>query len=142
MMKVARAEDQETGQGIQLFGGKSFDLARRRGETKTRTPASKVSALKPGRNLLAPGIIEIEVKHRIIDRAHEKGFRETRALHRAREQIVAMPMRNNHRRSNRPDERDVFCRIQDAFRIIAHRAAATLGTAWAFMAALAVIVIW
>jgi low affinity Fe/Cu permease len=57
-----------------------------------------------------------------------------------------MPAQNNHRsnqqRSNKTDERDIFCRVQDAFRIIAHRAAALLGTAWAFMAAVAVIVIW
>jgi low affinity Fe/Cu permease len=86
------------------------------------------------------------MKHRVLGRAHEKGLRETRVRHRAREQIFAMPARNNHRsnhqHSNKPDGRDIFCRLQDAFRIVAHRAAAALGTAWAFMAALAVIVIW
>ena len=38
--------------------------------------------------------------------------------------------------------RDLFCRLQDAFRIIAHKTSAALGSAWAFMAAVSVIVIW
>jgi low affinity Fe/Cu permease len=38
--------------------------------------------------------------------------------------------------------RDWFCRVQDAFRVAARKTSATLGTAWAFMGAVAVIVIW
>ncbi|HEX4668219.1 MAG TPA: low affinity iron permease family protein [Chthoniobacterales bacterium] len=37
---------------------------------------------------------------------------------------------------------DFFCRVQDAFRIAARKTSAVLGTAWAFMGAVAVIVIW
>lgn len=37
---------------------------------------------------------------------------------------------------------DVFCRVQDAFRVAARRTSAVLGTAWAFMGAVAIIVIW
>ena len=36
----------------------------------------------------------------------------------------------------------MFCRVQDAFRVSARKTSAVLGTAWAFMAAVAVIVIW
>ncbi len=41
-----------------------------------------------------------------------------------------------------PDERDFFCRVQDAFRVIARKTSVVLGTAWAFMAAVSIIVIW
>ncbi len=40
------------------------------------------------------------------------------------------------------DKRDIFCLVQDAFRIAARKTSAVLGTAWAFMGAVAVIVIW
>jgi low affinity Fe/Cu permease len=39
-------------------------------------------------------------------------------------------------------KRDWFCRIQDAFRIAARRTSGVLGTAWAFMAAVGIIVVW
>jgi low affinity Fe/Cu permease len=38
--------------------------------------------------------------------------------------------------------RPLFCVIQDAFRVAAHKTSAILGTAWAFAAAVAVILIW
>jgi low affinity Fe/Cu permease len=37
---------------------------------------------------------------------------------------------------------DLFCRVQDAFSTAARKASAILGTAWAFMGAIAVIVVW
>jgi low affinity Fe/Cu permease len=43
---------------------------------------------------------------------------------------------------NNEEERDVFCRVQRAFRIAARKISSVLGSAWAFMAALAIIVIW
>jgi low affinity Fe/Cu permease len=39
-------------------------------------------------------------------------------------------------------ERDIFCKVQDAFRIFARQASAVLGTAWAFVVAILIIVIW
>jgi low affinity Fe/Cu permease len=42
----------------------------------------------------------------------------------------------------REPDRDWFCRVQDAFRIAARKTSATLGTAWAFMGAVGVIVLW
>jgi len=39
-------------------------------------------------------------------------------------------------------DRSWFCRVQDAFRIAARKTSALLGSAWAFMAAVGVIVIW
>src|SRR5690348_14136979 len=126
-MKVARAEDQKRRQRIQLFGGESFNLAGRRRESQTRSPAAKVPGLESRTNFLAPGVIEIQMKHRIIEAAHEKESDETRAGHNPPEQIVAMPTRNNHGRSDQQRskpktgkaERDIFCRVQDAFRIVA-----------------------
>lgn len=43
---------------------------------------------------------------------------------------------------SKDDERDLFCRVQDAFRVVARKTSAVLGTAWAFMTAVSVIVIW
>src|SRR5438477_107014 len=39
-------------------------------------------------------------------------------------------------------ERDIFCAISDAFRLFARRSAIMLGSAWAFAAALLVILVW
>ena len=43
---------------------------------------------------------------------------------------------------NHEQERDFFCVISDAFRIFAHRSATMLGSAWAFTAAVLVILVW
>jgi low affinity Fe/Cu permease len=39
-------------------------------------------------------------------------------------------------------ERDLFCIISDAFRVFARRSATMLGSAWAFTAAVLVILVW
>ncbi len=39
-------------------------------------------------------------------------------------------------------DRDWLCRVQDAFRVAARKTSAVLGTAWAFIGAVAIIVIW
>ena len=48
----------------------------------------------------------------------------------------------NARPENDAPQRSLICRIQDAFRIFARKASALLGTAWIFVIAIAVIVIW
>ena len=40
------------------------------------------------------------------------------------------------------EERDIFCVVSDAFRSFAHRSSILLGSAWAFCAAVLVIVVW
>jgi low affinity Fe/Cu permease len=51
---------------------------------------------------------------------------------------------NNHRKNGRSngDDRDLFCRIRDAFGVFARRASSVLGSAWAFVVAILIIVIW
>ena len=49
---------------------------------------------------------------------------------------------NNRKPGEKPDKGDIFCLVQDAFRIAARKTSAVLGTAWAFMGAASVIVIW
>jgi low affinity Fe/Cu permease len=39
-------------------------------------------------------------------------------------------------------ERDFFCVVRDAFRVFARKSSAVLGSAWAFMAAIFIILIW
>src|SRR3954469_18722772 len=40
------------------------------------------------------------------------------------------------------DDRDLFCRIRDAFGVFARKASSVLGSAWAFVLAILIIVIW
>ena len=42
----------------------------------------------------------------------------------------------------RCDERDVFCRIRDAFGVFARKTSTVLGSAWAFVIAILIIVVW
>jgi low affinity Fe/Cu permease len=44
--------------------------------------------------------------------------------------------------SEKPPERDLFCRIRDSFRHFARKASAVLGSAWAFIGALVIIGVW
>jgi len=48
----------------------------------------------------------------------------------------------NKKKKGGPEERDIFCRIRDAFGVFARKTSAVLGSAWAFVAAILVIVIW
>jgi low affinity Fe/Cu permease len=49
-----------------------------------------------------------------------------------------MPLNN----SEKPQERDVFCRAQDSFRRFARRSSEVLGSPWAFISAIFIIVVW
>jgi low affinity Fe/Cu permease len=40
------------------------------------------------------------------------------------------------------DDRDFFCRIRDAFGVFARKASSVLGSAWAFVCAIVIIVVW
>ena len=40
------------------------------------------------------------------------------------------------------DERDFFCRIRDAFGVFARKTSTILGSAWAFVIAIVIIVVW
>jgi low affinity Fe/Cu permease len=52
--------------------------------------------------------------------------------------------RKNGRGNENPDgdNRDLFCRIRDAFGVFARKASNVLGTAWVFVLAIVIIVIW
>ena len=41
-----------------------------------------------------------------------------------------------------PEERDLFCKIRDAFGVFARKTSNILGSAWAFAIAVVVIIIW
>ncbi|MEO5721644.1 MAG: low affinity iron permease family protein [Chthoniobacterales bacterium] len=70
----------------------------------------------------------------------------TQALGPERYSIINTPKRtkNGKARATKadPEERSFVCRVQDAFRVFARGASAVLGTAWAFVIAIATIVIW
>ena len=50
--------------------------------------------------------------------------------------------KNNTTNGASRENRGIICKIQDAFRVFARRTSEILGTAWSFVAALAIIVIW
>ena len=43
---------------------------------------------------------------------------------------------------NNSEDRDLFCRIRDAFGVFARRTSNILGSAWAFVLAIVIIVVW
>src|SRR5450432_1744643 len=43
---------------------------------------------------------------------------------------------------NECDERDILCRIRDAFGVFARKTSTVLGSPWAFVCAILIIVIW
>lgn len=45
-------------------------------------------------------------------------------------------------RDPKSDDRDLFCRIRDAFGIFARKTSTVLGSAWAFVVAILIIVVW
>jgi low affinity Fe/Cu permease len=49
---------------------------------------------------------------------------------------------NTRKPREKPEKRNIFCLVQDAFRITARKTSGVLGTAWAFTGAVSVIVIW
>jgi low affinity Fe/Cu permease len=51
---------------------------------------------------------------------------------------------NGHRKNgeSNADDRDLFCRIRDAFGVFARKASNVLGSAWVFVLAILIIVIW
>jgi low affinity Fe/Cu permease len=73
----------------------------------------------------------------------EQARKKTRSPHGSGDPIVAIATKTNNRKAREePDKRDIFCLVQDAFRIAARKTSTVLGTAWAFMGAVSVIVIW
>lgn len=47
--------------------------------------------------------------------------------------------KNSHQKGT---ETDFFCRVRSAFRVFARRSSEVLGSAWAFIGAIAIIAIW
>ena len=50
--------------------------------------------------------------------------------------------RKKNGRNNGDDDRDIFCRIRDAFGVFARKTSSVLGSAWAFVVAILIIVVW
>jgi low affinity Fe/Cu permease len=53
-----------------------------------------------------------------------------------------MAKKGTNRGKNECDERDFFCRIRDAFGVLARKMSTVLGSPWAFVCAILIIVIW
>jgi low affinity Fe/Cu permease len=58
---------------------------------------------------------------------------------------MANNVKNGRKKSggkNGNDDRDFFCRIRDAFGVFARKTSSVLGSAWAFVWAIFIIVVW
>ncbi|MBA2585417.1 MAG: low affinity iron permease family protein [Chthoniobacterales bacterium] len=55
---------------------------------------------------------------------------------------MATKPKKAHNSAPREDDRDLLCKVQDAFRVFARRTSEVLGTAWSFVVAIAIIAIW
>jgi low affinity Fe/Cu permease len=53
-----------------------------------------------------------------------------------------MNKRTNSKREAVETDRDFFCRVRDAFHVFARNSSRVLGSAWAFVTALLIIVVW
>ena len=51
-------------------------------------------------------------------------------------------MVTRHNSHQKVEGGDFFCRVRDAFRVFARRSSEVLGTAWAFIGAIVIIVVW
>jgi low affinity Fe/Cu permease len=49
---------------------------------------------------------------------------------------------NDLNRGEKEKPKDLFCRMRDAFRVLARKASSVLGSPWAFIVALLIIAIW
>ena len=47
-----------------------------------------------------------------------------------------------HKPHQKQEDRDLVCRVRDAFRVFARRSSEVLGSAWAFMGAIFIILLW
>jgi low affinity Fe/Cu permease len=57
--------------------------------------------------------------------------------------ILKCIARANHKsQRKKDDERDLFCRVGDAFHIFARKSSNILGSPWAFIVAILIIVVW
>src|SRR3954470_18527426 len=73
-----------------------------------------------------------------------------RAVHWAQANLRCMANhKGNGRRKNggngasqNDEDRDLFCRVRDAFGIFARKASNVLGSAWAFVIAIGIIIVW
>jgi low affinity Fe/Cu permease len=76
-------------------------------------------------------------------RLHRVDIFHARAFHVAREnQVTFMNRTQTGELKEHEKERDFFCVVRDAFRVFARRSSAILGSAWAFVAAVFIIVVW
>jgi low affinity Fe/Cu permease len=68
-----------------------------------------------------------------------------RLLMRANTAGLAMQgylMASNSNEIRSSAERDIFCRVRDIFRVFARKSSQVLGSAWAFISAIFIIVVW
>ncbi len=75
--------------------------------------------------------------------SERKNGRRPYAHNSAQRRNSGISYKNQNRTGlNHAEERDLICKVQDAFRLFARQASAVLGTAWAFVIAIGIIVLW
>src|SRR5450432_2519952 len=65
-----------------------------------------------------------------------------RAALAPRAKLRCMAAERGNGGKNKCDDRDFLCRVRDAFGVFARKTSAVLGSAWAFVCAILIIVVW
>jgi low affinity Fe/Cu permease len=142
MVKIPRAVNEKWRKTSPALPRKGFNFSRRRGEAEPRPPLPGINRLDR-QNPALPGVVEIQMENLRRVSAHGKIVSREARSREACEDVVAVAKKAKTRKPREtPDERDFVCRVRDAFRVVARRTSAVLGTPWAFMGAVAVIIIW
>jgi len=136
MMEITRTVKDESGRLLAVGAVKFFDHPFRRGKAKLRAPFARIQCRKI-QNPLGPRAIEIKVDACRIMHGLRNYY--TRAIYRSYDGIVNVSQPTRQNGSENPD---LYCRMRNAFRIFARTSSSVLGSAWAFIAAILIIVIW
>jgi len=65
-----------------------------------------------------------------------------RAGFRKRDVCNAIAKTNHNSKTKKNGDRDLFCRVRDAFHFFARKASNILGSPWAFIIAILIIIVW
>src|SRR2546423_6056836 len=130
MMKIARSKNQKRRNEGRKRAVEILDQLLRRREAQPRAPFSRVER-RHGKITLPPGIIEVQMKSGHADCKRKLG--ECARAIVSKRFIIAIATKSNNRKP--PEEKkkpDLFCRVRNAFAVVARKSSNALGSAWGF----------
>ena len=132
IMEVARTVEDERRESRFVFAVKIFYQRRRRGKAKRWSPILSIDH-RDLQRVRRPRRIEIEMHRR---------FFHARELPGSLELLMETMNHNDTSDVKKRGQKRKVSPVSEAFRLLAHRSAAVLGTAWAFAVAVLIILVW